>query len=265
MKEKTSYVISMGKAIIVCKSFVCKGFTLIELPAVSRAKAQAFTLVELLIVIAIISILAAMLLPALKNAKDLAKEAVCKGNLKQCALAGISYMGDYGDALSVTTGVPSWRSWSYLLSNGGYVENSNIFLCPTQEPTTYSTYTTYGMLAYSAGYAPPFCKYDSTAIISTLLSNKVQAPEAYFYFSDSVCNAAGASYGKQTYAISLFGGPGNLCPHLRHGGQVQSAFLDGHVDKCDVAKIKEDSNKIYGKNTIGYIDKNLIGRLVNNY
>lgn len=58
---------------------------------------RLFTLIELLIVIAIIAILASMLLPALKSAREKAKSIYCQSNLKQCATATVSYFNDNND------------------------------------------------------------------------------------------------------------------------------------------------------------------------
>jgi prepilin-type N-terminal cleavage/methylation domain-containing protein len=62
---------------------------------------HAFTLIELLIVVAIIAILASMLLPSLGRAKRTAEKAVCINNLKQIQLAYSLYPADYDGRLVI--------------------------------------------------------------------------------------------------------------------------------------------------------------------
>ncbi len=66
---------------------------------------SAFTLIEMLVVIAIIAILASLLLPALVGAREKARRASCMSRMQQIGIALNSYTGDYSEYLP---GDPGW-------------------------------------------------------------------------------------------------------------------------------------------------------------
>jgi len=71
---------------------------------------KGFTLIELLVVIAIIAILMAILMPALKRAREQGQRAACLSNLKQLALAWILYADENDDRVVSSEAGGTWKS-----------------------------------------------------------------------------------------------------------------------------------------------------------
>jgi len=101
-------------------------------------KREGFTIIELLIVITIILILAAILFPTVEKIRERARAAVCMNNLKQLGMALILYMDNWDGCLNLTFGeiinskpetfYPNY--WHYLLYPN-YVKSTEVFACPS--------------------------------------------------------------------------------------------------------------------------------------
>lgn len=117
-------------------------------------KKKAFTLIELLVVIAMIAVLMAILMPALRAARDQAKKTVCTGHVKGLVLALRMYADDWDGNTHNSPNMGLWdNGWQnptivtkYGPNDGNaywgiayypYAKNKNIFSCPSADRVDY--------------------------------------------------------------------------------------------------------------------------------
>ena len=93
---------------------------------------RRFSLIELLIVVAIIAILAALLLPVLSRAKERARQVVCMNNLRQIAIAASIYVDDNDGWLPGEKGITQTNNANGPSKTGllyPYADSTVLWLC----------------------------------------------------------------------------------------------------------------------------------------
>lgn len=196
-------------------------------------KRNSFTLVELLIVVAIIMLLAGMLLPALRSAKEKARQIQCSSNLKQCGLAMNSYAGDYNNFMVMVmysgsgAGATTVRWLETLNGTYGpeYLKDKSVPLCPSFAPAKYinagHTYGSRYLFPSNPGdYVP--AGYNSDTLLVNL--PKVSRASLYMVLGDSFSSY----YLMQVHSLRASGSGFGF--HLRHLKQGNALAADGHSE-----------------------------------
>ena len=216
-------------------------------------KSLSFTLIELLIVIAIIAILAAMLLPALNSARDTAKAIGCTNNLKQTGLVSMSYSSDNNDWIvpaKDTTAAGAGTPWNELLVPHGAVfygtdskRTVGTFVCPS-EPKKFGwgteeyRYTHFIINARLSGRPHDNDSYNDNRW--NRMSN-IKIPTQVIFFADSLLTGTMMTKYFST-DFSYRHGKGANGSYLG-SGRANILYIDGHVEPflAGVARISWDS------------------------
>jgi prepilin-type N-terminal cleavage/methylation domain-containing protein/prepilin-type processing-associated H-X9-DG protein len=181
---------------------------------------RAFTLLELVVVVAIIGILAAILFPVLTRTKENPTRYSCQSNLKLLGLGFVQYAQDYEGFLP-STKMGATSGWAAAVYP--YVKSRTIFQCPaTQNQAPNSTDYFFNM-RLSRGYSPNI-KWPSITILGgdgdddmPLWAHMRQIPT--YWLSDETS------------------------PAWRHRGTANYLFADGHVKWFKPNQISDASSQ----------------------
>lgn len=210
----------------------------------------AFTLIELLVAVSIIAVLIGLLLPALKGARESAKLANCKSNIRQLAQAQGVYMADFHRHAPLwleRTGRVNSQFLSYLGSDiddlGDPASVLNCVKVTRAELDQYRVDPDVGVASYGLNpgiVSEPHWGYDP---------DKVPAPSRYILIAEQPVeqsDLAVTSDGMTRRTINTISGgyywnfyanhtPERGYRHSQEGGNA--AFNDGHVEFLDPARL----------------------------
>jgi prepilin-type processing-associated H-X9-DG protein len=249
----------------------------------TAASGEAFTLVEVLVVIATLSLLLALLMPALAGARSQARTVVCRSNLHQLVLAATGYSAE-NDGFYVPAAQDMWdnagrRRWHGVRSSlsepfdptkgplAGYLADGQVKECPARvrfvKSSNWSTSFEQGCggygysLAYlgsrlwDAGLSGPQAL--SQAYARTTSAGEVANPGQTLMFADTAMANNGDSLIEYSFAeppFAVFGGQVTtgvwMSPslHFRHGDQANVAWVDAHVGPEALAPL--ETTNVYG-------------------
>jgi prepilin-type processing-associated H-X9-DG protein/prepilin-type N-terminal cleavage/methylation domain-containing protein len=241
---------------------------------------KAFTLVELLVVIATIALLMSILMPALAAGRAQGRAAVCKSNIRQLVLANIGYSNE-NDDFCVPAASDMWdvaggyHRWHGVRDNKDepfdplrgplveYLADGKVKECPAKvrfvKGKKWGESFEKGCGGY--GYNMPYLGSGlwqtgldfKESYSQTTRMLKISKPDKTLMFTDCAMSLKKGSYIEYSFAeppyfvmngrvfTDMYASPSI---HFRHRGKANIGWADGHIDSRQMAEFK-------GKNAYG--------------
>jgi prepilin-type N-terminal cleavage/methylation domain-containing protein/prepilin-type processing-associated H-X9-DG protein len=199
----------------------------------------AFTLIEMLTVVAIIGVIAGLLLPAIGNAREKSRRIACASNLHQIGIAMLLYAGDHQNHIPTVennANDPPTNNWYNALINGGYA-TPKVFQCPDDKRQTV------------LGTPPSY--FDRRTPRSYAIVVADSSPDTDFWIAGSRLTCPYLTNTEVAVVVEYYNGPDNTLietpdgnwirgpswpkrPNSKHLSSSPMAgnylFLDGHVE-----------------------------------
>jgi prepilin-type N-terminal cleavage/methylation domain-containing protein/prepilin-type processing-associated H-X9-DG protein len=209
-----------------------------------RAARRGFTLVELLVVVAVLALLAALLFPVLSQARHAARRSVCVSNLRQLGVAFAMYAGDYDETLPEAGGafgsVAAWIDYDSPGERGGiypYVHQfsksgASVYRCPNGLPDTSSYSSVSSTYAMNDYLRPWHGVYPRAVPPEPLALSQIEAPPRTLLLFEvtqhrqGYANRNGSPY---FHTVDKETGQPIGVPQVYHHGGSNFLFCDGHV------------------------------------
>lgn len=219
-----------------------------------RKGKAAFTLIEILVVLGILMLLAAILLPAFSRVRDSGRRTACQSNLKQIGMALNQYTQDWDEILAAdwyaTAGTPDKTDWAsapdpqykWMDAIYPYTKSEQIFTCPAAtgiraRPWVYYKHLTvpqtddYGSYVMLHGYGPSNTGLSPAVSHPHTLSGafpvniaRAESPTTTAWVTDGESgNYANTFYAQCTDTRDLDE------TEARHLSTLNVLYLDGHV------------------------------------
>jgi len=209
-------------------------------------KSRAFTLIELIVVIAIVGLLAALLFPVFSQARKNSRQSVCLSNLRQLSTATLMYVQDYDEIVpnvtGANTGVDMRGGWIYFSAVGNlwasppvpptfdvtqgtiypYIRDKRVYICPS-DPMGERAGLSYAINDCLHSVPKPFegmsfgnpIRLYRYPALTMLFTEEGQGANSIV----GTTNDGGLAYGD---------GHGDILSR-RHNNGVSVSFLDGHA------------------------------------